>query len=118
MLGLFHLLYPDLEYRAAARRGSTCGHGGLRPARGGAAAGSTASQGGRLQDARKGLSPATNPAAIKGDGVDRRGGRLLAGWLPAGKDNRRLRRGSGDDGAEGARGKIGFPFVKKTILPL
>ncbi|RWW43167.1 hypothetical protein BHE74_00051202 [Ensete ventricosum] len=45
-----------------------------------------------------------NPTANRGSGVGRRGGCPLAGWLPAGKDSHRLRRGSsGDGGGDGAR---------------
>ncbi|RZR96003.1 hypothetical protein BHM03_00024926 [Ensete ventricosum] len=39
---------------------------------------------------------ATSLAASRGDGVDRRGGRPLAGQLPTAKGNRRLRRGNDD----------------------
>ncbi|RWW15776.1 hypothetical protein GW17_00020369, partial [Ensete ventricosum] len=53
----------------------------------------------RLRPACKGLPPAASPAANRGGSASRRGGRPLAGWLPIAKGNRRLRRGSGDDGA-------------------
>ncbi|RZS09845.1 hypothetical protein BHM03_00040966, partial [Ensete ventricosum] len=75
-------------------------------------------QGGRLYGARKGLPLTTSNAACRGCSAGRRGGRPLVGQLLVGKDSRRLRRGSGDDGAEGARGKLWFLFVKRTILPL
>ncbi|RWV91014.1 hypothetical protein GW17_00046732 [Ensete ventricosum] len=74
------------------------------------------SQGVRLQDAYKELSPAASPTASRGGNADRRGGRPLAERLPVGKGSRplaerlpvgkgsrRLRRGSGGD-VEGARG--------------
>ncbi|RWW02617.1 hypothetical protein BHE74_00010625 [Ensete ventricosum] len=48
---------------------------------------------------RKGLPPAASPATSRGGAAGYRGGRPLAGWLPIAKDNRRLHRGSGDDGA-------------------
>ncbi|RWV84973.1 hypothetical protein GW17_00053274 [Ensete ventricosum] len=66
---------------AAARRGSspqgaaTRGHGRLRPA-------------------HKGQLVAASPAANRGGGAGRRGGRPLAGRLPAAKGIRRLRKGS------------------------
>ncbi|RWW50598.1 hypothetical protein BHE74_00043134 [Ensete ventricosum] len=79
-----------------------------------APAGATAARGHtRLQPgARKGLPPAANPVTNRGSGADRRGGRPLAGWLPAGK-------GSSDDDrdADGAEG-LGHPFEKRTIMPL
>ncbi|RWV81201.1 hypothetical protein GW17_00057404 [Ensete ventricosum] len=61
---------------------------------------------GRLQGARKGLPPAASPAASRGGGTGRRGGRPLVGWLPGGKGSCRLRRGSSGDGCDtdGARG--------------
>ncbi|RRT33484.1 hypothetical protein B296_00032470 [Ensete ventricosum] len=55
--------------------------------------------GGRQQPARKGLPPAASPAASRGGGVSRRGGRPLAGRLSAVKDSHRLRRGSDNGGA-------------------
>ncbi|RWW10421.1 hypothetical protein GW17_00026035 [Ensete ventricosum] len=84
---------PTPLTRAAAAHGHTRLQRGAR-------------KGGRLQDARKGLVPAASPAASRDGGADRRGRRPLAGWLPTGKDSRRLRRGSsdGDDDADGARG--------------
>ncbi|RWW64060.1 hypothetical protein BHE74_00028726, partial [Ensete ventricosum] len=60
---------------------------------------SAARKGGWLQ------GPAASPAANRGDGASRRGGRPLVGWLPAGKGSRRLCRGNdGDDGTEGETG--------------
>ncbi|RRT50464.1 hypothetical protein B296_00004167 [Ensete ventricosum] len=56
---------------------------------------------GRLQGARKGLSPAASPATSRGGGAHRRGGHPLARRLPI-KGSRPLRQGSGD--AEGERG--------------
>ncbi|RWV94094.1 hypothetical protein BHE74_00039191 [Ensete ventricosum] len=87
---------------AATCRGGTCGHAMLPPAR-------------RVDSrwqcgARKGLPPTASPTASKGDDAGRRGGHPLVGRLPVGKGS--------DDGTEGARGKLGFPFVKRTILPL
>ncbi|RWW02438.1 hypothetical protein GW17_00034471 [Ensete ventricosum] len=53
-----------------------------------------------------------SPATSKGDGVGRRGGRPLAGWLPIGKGSRRLRRGSSNGGgADGARGVTAGPTM-------
>ncbi|RRT35060.1 hypothetical protein B296_00031267 [Ensete ventricosum] len=75
-----------------------------------------ARKGGRLQGARKGLLPAANPTASRGSGASRRGGRPLAGRLPACKGSRCLRRGN-DDGAEGKEG-LGHPLEKRMILPL
>ncbi|RWV81161.1 hypothetical protein GW17_00057446, partial [Ensete ventricosum] len=95
---------------AAARRGSTCKHGSDQPVGALVARGHTrlqhrARKGGQLQGARKGLPPVTNPAANRGDGADRRGGRPLAGWLPAGKGSHRAQGSSGDSNdADGARG--------------
>ncbi|RZS10103.1 hypothetical protein BHM03_00041271 [Ensete ventricosum] len=57
-----------------------------------------AGHGDRLQGARKGLLPAASPTASKGSGAGRRGGRPLAGRLPAGMVNWCLRRGRGGDG--------------------
>ncbi|RZS17819.1 hypothetical protein BHM03_00050006 [Ensete ventricosum] len=71
-----------------------------------------------LQGAIARRAPAANPTASRGNDTDRRGGRPLAGQLPTGKGNRCLRRGSGDGNAHGARGKIGFPFIKRIILSL
>ncbi|RZR92381.1 hypothetical protein BHM03_00020684, partial [Ensete ventricosum] len=71
------------------------------PARGHTRLQHDACKGGRLQGARKGLSPAASPTASKGGGTGRKGGRPLAEWLSAGKGSRRLRRGSG--GTNGAR---------------
>ncbi|RWV83072.1 hypothetical protein GW17_00055370 [Ensete ventricosum] len=42
----------------------------------------------------KGLPPAAIPAASRGDGAGRRGGRPLVRWLLAANGSRRLRRGS------------------------
>ncbi|RZS25786.1 hypothetical protein BHM03_00059046 [Ensete ventricosum] len=70
-------------------------------------------QGQRLRARRATASPA---ASRGGDVVGRRGGCPLARRLRVGQGRRRLRRGSGD-GAEGEKGKLGFPFVKRTILP-
>ncbi|RZS19746.1 hypothetical protein BHM03_00052179 [Ensete ventricosum] len=47
---------------------------------------------------RQGLPPASSPAASRGGGAGCRGGRPMAGWLPAAKGSHRLRRGSGGDG--------------------
>ncbi|RWW01875.1 hypothetical protein GW17_00035065, partial [Ensete ventricosum] len=52
----------------------------------------------RQRPARKGFPPAASPAAIRGGDAGRRGGRPLAGRLPAAKSSRRLRRGSGGGG--------------------
>ncbi|RZR75439.1 hypothetical protein BHM03_00057789, partial [Ensete ventricosum] len=100
--------------RAAACRGGAYGHGWLRPSHRG-----DTHKVDRLQGTGKGLPPAAYPTASRGSGVDRRGGCPLAGWLPAGKGSRRLRRGSsdGDDGVEGARG-LGHHFEKRTILKI
>ncbi|RZS13456.1 hypothetical protein BHM03_00045056 [Ensete ventricosum] len=73
---------------------TTRGHGRLRPHRGG-----------RQRSARKGLPPTTNPTASKGGGAGRRGGRPLAGRLPATKGSHRLRQGS--DGGDKVRVKDG-----------
>ncbi|RZS21115.1 hypothetical protein BHM03_00053706, partial [Ensete ventricosum] len=62
-----------------------------------------AHKGGRLQCARKGLPPAASPTASRGGATDRRGCCPLAEWLPTGKGNRHLRRGSSGD-ADRARG--------------
>ncbi|RRT31612.1 hypothetical protein B296_00037486 [Ensete ventricosum] len=72
------------------------------------------------------MAPARGPAvgrpqgaaANRGDDTDRRGGRPLAGRLPTSKGSCHLRRGSDGDGTEEARGKLGFPFVKRSTLPL
>ncbi|RRT34404.1 hypothetical protein B296_00049378 [Ensete ventricosum] len=69
-----------------------------------------ARKGGLLQGAYKGLPPATSPITNRGDGASRKGGRPLAGRLPAGKGNSRLRRGS-NGGAEGERGPLFFSFI-------
>ncbi|RWW11821.1 hypothetical protein GW17_00024542 [Ensete ventricosum] len=66
----------------------------------------------------QGLSPNVSPIASRGGGTGRKGGRLLAGRLPTSKNSRLLRRGRCGDGAKGARGKLGFSFVKRTILLL
>ncbi|RZS27797.1 hypothetical protein BHM03_00061322 [Ensete ventricosum] len=79
---------------AAARRGGACGHGWLRPAREHSRLQCDARKGGQLEGARKGLPPAASPVASGGGDAGRKGGYPLAGWLPAGKGNRRLRRGS------------------------
>ncbi|RWW43261.1 hypothetical protein BHE74_00051103 [Ensete ventricosum] len=80
------------------------GHDRLWPAhRGGIRLQRGAREASQLQGARKGLPPATSPAASRGDDTSRRGGRPLAGRLPANKGSRRLRRDSGG-GAEGERG--------------
>ncbi|RWW06680.1 hypothetical protein GW17_00029972 [Ensete ventricosum] len=71
-----------------------------------------AREGGRLQGARKGLSP----AASRCGGASCRGGRPLAGRLPVCKGSRCLRRGN-DDGVEGKEG-LGHPLEKRMILPL
>ncbi|RWW21764.1 hypothetical protein GW17_00014067 [Ensete ventricosum] len=89
----------QLAGEAACRVGA-CGHDGLRPARRGSS---------RWQHgARKGLPPVASPTAS-------RGGSTAAGVAAPWQGNRRLRRGSD---AEGARGKLGYPFVRRTILPL
>ncbi|RRT64874.1 hypothetical protein B296_00016480 [Ensete ventricosum] len=66
--------------------------------------------------------PARGPAAVRPQGTAANRGsvdRPLAGRLLAGKGNRRLRRGSGDDDVEGARGKLGFFFyLKDYFAPL
>ncbi|RWV78846.1 hypothetical protein GW17_00060114 [Ensete ventricosum] len=73
----------------------------------------------------QGLSPA-RAAAINDNtyrggshgGVDRRGGRPLAEWLPTGKGSRRLRRGN-SGGDDAVRVKEGYDnFFKKMICPL
>ncbi|RWV90886.1 hypothetical protein GW17_00046871 [Ensete ventricosum] len=95
---------------ASARKGGRRRSWGQHPAGATVACGHTclqrdARKGGRLQGARKGLSPVASPAASKGDSADHRGGYPLVGWMPTGKGNRRLRRGSsGDGGTDGARG--------------
>ncbi|RRT58449.1 hypothetical protein B296_00018141 [Ensete ventricosum] len=75
-----------------------------------------ACKGGRLQGARKGLPPAASPDAKSGGDANCRGGRPLAGQLPAGKGSRCLRRGSGG-GGEGER-VVRASFGERMILPL
>ncbi|RZS17744.1 hypothetical protein BHM03_00049926 [Ensete ventricosum] len=77
-----------------------------------------ARKGGRLQGARKGLSPAASPVASRGGGTSRRGGRPLVGRLPMGKGNRRLRKGSDDGGAAEGKEALWHPLEKRMILPL
>ncbi|RZS04711.1 hypothetical protein BHM03_00035083 [Ensete ventricosum] len=96
---------------AVALRGDACRHDELWPIAGAAAAGSMAPATGLAVGHPQGA------AASRGDDTDRRGGRPLAGRLSAGKGSHRLCRGSDDDDTEGARGKLGFPFVKRTTLP-
>ncbi|RRT56372.1 hypothetical protein B296_00044827 [Ensete ventricosum] len=53
----------------------------------------------------QGALPAASLVTSRGGGSGRRGGRPLIGWLPTGKGNRRLRRGSSDgDDTDGVRG--------------
>ncbi|RWV78747.1 hypothetical protein GW17_00060231, partial [Ensete ventricosum] len=100
--------------RPARRGGSHLQRGACKgkPARrGGSRLQRGARKGGRLQGARKGLPPAASSTANRGDGANRRGGRPLVGQLPAGKGNRRLRRGSSDGcdtkGERGVRASFG-----------
>ncbi|RZS19666.1 hypothetical protein BHM03_00052099 [Ensete ventricosum] len=72
-------------------------------------------KGGRLQGTHKGLPPAASPTAGRGDGASRKGGRPLAGRLPAGKGNRRLRRGS--DGGGDAEGERGVTLATTSYSP-
>ncbi|RRT31474.1 hypothetical protein B296_00050244, partial [Ensete ventricosum] len=65
-----------------------------------------------------GAAPAASPVANRGAGVGRRGGHPLARQLSAGKCSCRMHKGNGDDDAEEERGKLGFPFIKRIILPL
>ncbi|RWV85268.1 hypothetical protein GW17_00052952 [Ensete ventricosum] len=95
---------------------------GQQPAReAGVARGGSSTQGRRLRakpaGARKGLPLAASHAASRGGGVGRKGGRPLAGWLPAGKGSRRLRRGSSDDdgSADGARGRGGYSGTHDAV---
>ncbi|RWV99329.1 hypothetical protein GW17_00037768 [Ensete ventricosum] len=84
--------------RAAAHWGDVCGNGRLRPAR----KGGSCPRGHLLVERRPQRGPAARcPQGAAGS----RGGRPLAGWLPASKGSRRLRRGSsgGVDGAIGVR---------------
>ncbi|RWW37097.1 hypothetical protein BHE74_00057838 [Ensete ventricosum] len=60
-----------------------------------------ARKGGWPQGARKGLPPAANPIATRGDGAGRRGGLPLARWLPTDKGSHHLRRW-------GKRGRASF----------
>ncbi|RWW36814.1 hypothetical protein BHE74_00058124 [Ensete ventricosum] len=62
-------------------------------------------------------APAASPAASRGGSVSRKGGRPLAGWLPAGKGSRRMCRGSDGDNTEGKEG-LGHHLEKRMILPL
>ncbi|RRT49916.1 hypothetical protein B296_00021760 [Ensete ventricosum] len=81
----------------AAHRGGACGHGRLRPT----------SRGGSRPRAHPfaALHPQRRPTAGHLQGaVGRRGGHLLAGWLPASKGRCRLCKCSSDGDADGARG--------------
>ncbi|RZS22823.1 hypothetical protein BHM03_00055648 [Ensete ventricosum] len=75
------MLWPGPLQGAVARRGSS-------------PQGAATREHNRLRLARKGLPPTDSPAASRGGSADRRGGRPLAGWLPATKGSRCLRRGS------------------------
>ncbi|RRT66043.1 hypothetical protein B296_00031429, partial [Ensete ventricosum] len=59
-----------------------------------------------------------SPATSRGGGADRKGGRPLAGWLPACKGSRRLRWGGSDGDRGGGQEGLGHPFEKRMILPL
>ncbi|RWW36054.1 hypothetical protein BHE74_00058953 [Ensete ventricosum] len=81
--------------------------------------GATALKGSNLQGAAspQGVAPATSPIASRGDGASRRGGRPLAGRLPTAKGSRRLRRGSGSDGAVRVMVGWGIFLSKRWLCP-
>ncbi|RZR93238.1 hypothetical protein BHM03_00021686 [Ensete ventricosum] len=74
----------------------------------------------RQRSARKGQPVVASPqevAASSGGGAGRRGGRPLAGRLPAVKGSRRLRRGSGGGGAVRVKEGYGNFFKKDGYAP-
>ncbi|RWV95353.1 hypothetical protein GW17_00042028 [Ensete ventricosum] len=67
--------------------------------------------------ARKGLLPVASPAASRGGGAGRRGGRPLAGWLPTEKGSCRLCRGSGGGGTVRVKEGWGIFLRKRWLCP-